>query len=248
MPESSYKNRRILVVDDEERMVRFIRLNLEHDGFRVTEAYRGAQAMDRLRNSLPDLVILDVMMPDVDGFEVLKMIREVSNVPVIMLTAKGEEDDRVRGLELGADDYITKPFSPRELVSRVRAVLRRTESATGITHGLIEVDDRLKIDFDRHEVWVEGKLVNLRPTEYRLLYHLVQNAGWVITHDQLLSNVWGYEYRDEPHYVRLYINYLRKKLEQDPANPQYILTERGTGYRFVDFRRNKAGENPPDGK
>jgi DNA-binding response OmpR family regulator len=242
MPESTIKNRRILVVDDEERMVRFIRLNLEHDGFRVTEAYRGAQAMDRLRSTLPDLVILDVMMPDIDGFEVLKLIREVSNVPVIMLTAKGEEDDRVRGLELGADDYITKPFSPRELVSRVRAVLRRTESSSGATHGLINVDDRLKIDFDRHEVWVDGKLVNLRPTEYRLLYHLVQNAGWVITHDQILSNVWGYEYRDEPHYVRLYINYLRKKLEKDPANPQYILTERGTGYRFVDFRRSKPGE------
>lgn len=242
MAESSFKNRRILVVDDEERMVRFIRLNLEHDGFRVTEAYRGSQAIDRLRSALPDLVLLDVMMPDIDGFEVLKMIREVSNVPVIMLTAKGEEDDRVRGLELGADDYVTKPFSPRELVSRVRAVLRRTEATSGTTHGLIEVDDRLKLDFDRHEIWVEGKLVNLRPTEYRLLYHLVQNAGWVISHDQLLANVWGYEYRDEPHYVRLYINYLRKKIEKDPANPQYILTERGVGYRFVDFHRKKVGE------
>ncbi|MGE5220799.1 MAG: response regulator transcription factor [Omnitrophica WOR_2 bacterium] len=223
-------------------MVRFIRLNLEHDGFRVTEAFRGAQAIDRLRSTLPDLVLLDIMLPDMDGFEVLKMIREVSNVPVIMLTAKGEEDDRVRGLELGADDYVTKPFSPRELVSRVRAVLRRTEATSGTTHGLIEVDDRLKLDFDRHEVWVDGKLVNLRPTEYRLLYHLVQNAGWVISHDQLLANVWGYEYRDEPHYVRLYINYLRKKLEKDPANPQYILTERGVGYRFVDFHRKKPDE------
>jgi two-component system KDP operon response regulator KdpE len=234
------KDRLILVVDDEERMVRFIRLNLEHDGFRVVEAYRGDQAIDKVRSSLPDLVLLDVMLPDIDGFEVLRIIREVSTVPVIMLTAKGEEDDRVRGLELGADDYITKPFSPRELSSRVKAVLRRTEGAGGATHGLIEVDDRLKIDFDRREVWVDGKLVNLRPTEYRLLYHLVQNAGWVISHDQLLSKVWGYEYRDEPHYVRLYINYLRKKLEEDPANPKYILTERGVGYRFVDFRRQKA--------
>jgi len=242
MVESSYKNRRILVVDDEERMVRFIRLNLEHDGFRVTEAFRGSQAIDRLRSSLPDLVLLDVMLPDLDGFEVLKMIREVSTVPVIMLTAKGEEDDRVKGLELGADDYITKPFSPRELVSRVRAVLRRTEAYAGSTHGLIEVDDRLRLDFDRHEVWVDNKLVNLRPTEYRLLYHLVQNAGWVISHDQLLANVWGYEYRDEPHYVRLYINYLRKKIEKDPANPVYILTERGVGYRFVDYNRKKADE------
>lgn len=238
MPEE-FERRRILVVDDEERMVRFIRMNLEHDGFLVVEAFNGKQAIDKLRESTPDLILLDVMMPDLDGFEVLETIREHSNVPVIMLTAKGEEDDRVKGLELGADDYVTKPFSPRELVSRVKAVLRRTEGATGSMHGLIEVDDRLKIDFDRREIWLEGKLVKLRPTEYRMLYHLVQNAGWVISHDQILTKVWGYEYRDEPHYVRLYINYLRQKLEKDPSNPQYILTERGVGYRFVDFRRDK---------
>jgi len=236
MPEE-LDRRRILVVDDEERMVRFIRLNLEHDGFQVSEAFNGKQAVQRLRDVNPDLILLDVMMPDLDGFEVLEMVREISNVPVIMLTAKGEEDDRVRGLEKGADDYVTKPFSPRELVSRVRAVLRRTEGATGSMHGLIEVDERLKIDFDRREVWLEGKIVKLRPTEYRLLFHLVQNAGWVVSHDQLLAKVWGYEYRDEPHYVRLYINYLRQKLEKDAANPKYILTERGVGYRFVDFRR-----------
>ncbi len=238
--DADLKRRKVLVVDDEERMVRFIRLNLEHDGFQVVDAFNGKQALEKLRDETPDLVLLDVMMPDLDGFEVLKMIREVSNVPAIMLTARGEEDDRVRGLELGADDYITKPFSPREMVSRVKAVLRRTEAAGGTMHGLIEVDDRLKIDFDRREIWLEGKLVKLRPTEYRLLYHLVQNAGWVLTHDQLLTRVWGYEYRDEPHYVRLYINYLRQKLEKDPANPQYILTERGVGYRFVDFRRERA--------
>ena len=238
--QDSFKDRRILVVDDEERMVRFIRLNLEHDGFHVFEAFNGKQAIDQIRSNLPDIVLLDVMMPDMDGFEVLGMIRESNTVPVIMLTAKGEEEDRVHGLELGADDYITKPFSPRELVSRVRAVLRRTEMTGASTHGLIEVDDRLKIDFDRHEVWVEGELVKLRPTEYRLLYHLVQNAGWVLTHDQILTKVWGYEYRDEPHYVRLYINYLRQKIEKDPANPKYILTERGVGYRFIDFRRDKA--------
>jgi two-component system KDP operon response regulator KdpE len=234
-----FKDRRILVVDDEKRMVGFIRLNLEYDGFQVSEAFNGTEAIKKIRSSLPDLILLDVMMPDMDGFEVLRIIREISNVPVIMLTAKGEEEDRVRGLEMGADDYVTKPFSPRELVSRVRAVLRRTEMTGGSTHGLIEVDDRLKIDFDRREVWVDGELVKLRPTEYRLLYHLVKNAGWVVTHDQLLAKVWGYEYRDEPHYVRLYINYLRKKLEKDPANPQYILTERGAGYRFVDFRRKQ---------
>jgi two-component system KDP operon response regulator KdpE len=232
-------NRRILVVDDEERMVRFIRLNLEHDGFQVIEAHKGGPVLDMIRTQLPDLVLLDIMLPDIDGFELLRLIREANSVPVIMLTAKGEEEDRVRGLELGADDYITKPFSPRELVSRVKAVLRRVEMMAGNAEGVIEVDDRFKIDFNRREVRVDGKLIQLRPTEYRLLYHLVQNAGWVLSHEQLLMKVWGYEYQDEPHYVRLYINYLRKKIEKDPANPQYILTERGAGYRFVDYRRKK---------
>lgn len=244
MGDESFKNRIILVVDDEERMARFIRLNLEHDGFQVVEAYRGMQAIQALRDKMPDLVILDVMMPDIDGFEVLKLIREISAVPVIMLTAKGEEDDRVKGLELGADDYVTKPFSPRELVSRVKAVLRRNETASGSMRDKIQVDERLRFDFGRREVWVNGELVKLRPTEYRLLYHLVQNAGWVLTYDQLLSKVWGYEYRDEPHYVRLYINYLRQKLEEDPANPKYILTERGVGYRFVDLHRAHSPSQP----
>jgi two-component system KDP operon response regulator KdpE len=237
MASAAPARRRILVVDDEPRMIRFIRLNLEHDGFDVVEATSGTQALAALRDRLPDLVLLDVMMPDMDGFETLRLLREISTVPVIMLTAKGEEDDRVHGLELGADDYITKPFSPRELVSRVRAVLRRTETPSPAAHEPLRVDDRLTIDFDRREVWVDGRQVKLRPTEYRLLYHLVQNAGWVVPHDQLLAKVWGYEYREETHYLRLYINYLRQKLELDPAHPQYILTERGVGYRFVDFRR-----------
>ena len=237
MDDANISNKLILVVDDEQRMVRFIRLNLEHDGFRVIEAYNGMQAIQSIRDSLPDLVLLDVMLPDLDGFEVLTLVREISTLPVIMLTAKGEEDDRVKGLELGADDYITKPFSPRELVSRVKAVIRRTEVLTSSTKDEFIVDDRLKIDFGRREVWVDGELIKLRPTEYRLLYHLVKNAGWVMTYDQILSKVWGYEYRDEPHYVRLYINYLRQKIEKDPSNPKYILTERGVGYRFVDLNR-----------
>ncbi|WP_322807371.1 response regulator transcription factor, partial [Thermanaerothrix sp.] len=149
MSDTSLRDRLILVVDDEEKMARFIRLNLEHDGFRVVEAHRGEEAIRVLRDALPDLVILDVMLPDMDGFEVLQLIREISQVPVIMVTAKGEEEDRIRGLELGADDYVTKPFSPRELVSRVRAVLRRTEMASPISKEVVEVDDRLKIDFGR---------------------------------------------------------------------------------------------------
>jgi DNA-binding response OmpR family regulator len=242
MVESSSRRRKVLVVDDEPRMIQFIRLNLEHDGFEVYEATSGPQALEKMRDRLPDLILLDVMMPDLDGFETLRLIREISTVPVIMLTAKGEEDDRVRGLELGADDYITKPFSPRELVSRVRAVLRRTEMPGQALHELIEVDHRLRIDFDRREVWVDEELVKLRPTEYRLLYHLVQNAGWVVPHEQLLAKVWGYEYQDETHYLRLYINYLRQKLERDPSDPEYIQTERGVGYRFVDYRRKTTAE------
>ncbi len=242
MNKSEMQNPMILIVDDEERMVRFIRLNLEQDGFSTAEANSGMEAMQKLRDQLPDLMLLDVMLPDIDGFEVLSMVREISSIPVIMLTAKGEEEEKIRGLELGADDYITKPFSPRELVSRIRAVLRRAESISSASaRDIIEVDDSLKLDFGRREVWLKGKLIKLRPTEYRLLYHLVQNAGWVMTYDQILTKVWGYEYRDEPHYVRLYINYLRQKLEEDPANPKYILTERGVGYRFVDYKKQGKG-------
>lgn len=233
----------ILVVDDEERIARMIRMNLEHDGYSVIEAYNGNQALEAVRTKMPNLIIMDVMMPGLDGYETLERLREFSQIPVIMVTAKGEEEDRIHGLELGADDYVTKPFSPRELMSRVKAVLRRTEGSVPGSTGpgdVIRVDDRLKIDFGKREVWVDGELVKLRPTEYRLLYHLVQNAGWVMTFEQLLAKVWGYEYRDETHYVRLYINYLRQKIEKDPSNPQYILTERGVGYRFVDYKRNQG--------
>lgn len=232
------EKQRVLVVDDEPRMITFIRMNLELEGFQVVEAHDGLGALEAIRRQLPDLVLLDVMMPRLDGFEVLRMLREFSTVSVIMLTAKGEEDDRVRGLELGADDYVTKPFSPRELISRVRAVLRRTEITTSAPESaVLKIDDRLSIDWNRREVIVAGERLKLRPTEYRLLYHLTENAGWTVPHEQLLAKVWGYEYRDETHYVRLYVNYLREKIEEDPANPRYILTERGVGYRFVDFRR-----------
>jgi two-component system KDP operon response regulator KdpE len=229
---------RILVVDDEPRMIRFIRMNLELEGFTVFEASDGVQALKQVRDVLPDLLILDVMMPELDGFETLRDLREFSSVPVIMLTARGEEDDRVKGLELGADDYVTKPFSPRELVSRVKAVLRRAETATPVSKAPIKVDENLRLDFDRREVYVKDQLIKLRPTEFRLLYHLVSNAGWVVPHDQLLAKVWGYEYRDETHYLRLYINYLRQKIEADPAKPKYILTERGVGYKFLDYKND----------
>ncbi len=234
------ENKTILVVDDEPRMIGFIRMNLELEGYQVIEAHNGLEALEAIRTKLPDLVLLDVMMPELDGFETLRMLREFSDVPVIMLTAKGEENDKVYGLELGADDYVTKPFGPRELSSRIKAVLRRVQTPSP-EEAILKIDDRLSVDFNRREVIVEGKRIKLRPTEYRLLYHLIENAGWTVPHDQLLQKVWGYEYRDEAHYVRLYVNYLREKIEEDPSNPRYILTERGVGYRFVDFR-NKEHE------
>ncbi len=232
--------KRVLVVDDEPRMIGFIRMNLELEGYQVIEAHDGLQAMEAVRTQLPDLILLDVMMPNLDGFETLRMLREFSSVPVIMLTAKGEEDDKVLGLGLGADDYVTKPFGPRELSSRVKAVLRRADMPNAPESAILKIDDRLSVDFNRREVIVAGQHIKLRPTEYRLLYHLIENAGWTVPHEQLLAKVWGYEYRDETHYVRLYVNYLREKIEEDPANPRYILTERGVGYRFVDFKRESG--------
>jgi len=239
MPEESKKL--ILVVDDEPRMIQFIRMNLELEGYRVTQASNGLEALDKVRDELPDLVILDVMMPEMDGFETLRLLRQVSSVPVIMLTVKADEDDKVKGLNLGADDYITKPFSTRELSSRVQAVLRRTEAPAPASSGksILKIDDYLQVDFSRRLVYAGGREVKLRPTEYRLLYHLINNAGWVMTHENLLSKVWGYEYRQESQYVRLYIRYLRQKIEPDPDHPRYILTERGVGYRFVDWKQSE---------
>ena len=232
--------KRILVVDDEPRMRRFVHMNLDLEGYEVIEADNGLSALVKVRDGEPDLVVLDVMMPDLDGFETLARIREVSAVPVIMLTVKADEEDRIRGLDLGADDYVTKPFSPRELSSRIRAVLRRVEPAKpGVGEPLV-IDDDLAIDFSRRTVIVRGEQVKLRPTEYRLLQQLVENAGWIVPQEVLLSKAWGPEYRDDNQLLRLYITYLRKKIEPDPANPRYILTERGVGYRFVDYKRNQA--------
>ncbi|HEY5001812.1 MAG TPA: response regulator transcription factor [Ktedonobacteraceae bacterium] len=225
----------ILIVDDEPRIRDLVRMNLEMEHYSVIEASNGIEALDQLREKLPDLVMLDVMMPEMDGFETLRAIREVSTVPVVMLTVRQSEQDRIRGLDLGADDYLAKPFSPRELLSRIRALLRRSFMAPPSHKTEIIVDPDLKIDFSRHEVIVRGQKVVLRPTEYRLLYHLVSNAGHLLTHETLLSKVWGREYRDEAHYLRLYITYLRQKIEKDPAHPKYILTERGIGYRFKEL-------------
>lgn len=232
--------KRILVVDDEPRMRRFVRMNLDLEGYDVIEADNGLTALSKVRDEMPDLVLLDVAMPELDGFETLEHIREVSAVPVIMLTVKSDEEDRIRGLDLGADDYVTKPFSPRELLSRIRAVLRRVEPAKSSMEEPLMVDEDLQIDFPRRAVIARGEHIKLRPTEYRLLSHLVDNAGWIVPQETLLAKVWGPEYRDDNQLLRLYITYLRKKIEPDPANPRYILTERGVGYQFVDYKKHQS--------
>jgi len=231
------QDKTILVVDDEPRIIEAVSMNLDLEGYQVSGASNGYEALQKLTEDLPDLIILDVMMPKMDGFETLRKIREISTAPVIMLTVKGEEIDKVKGLDLGADDYVTKPFSPKELVSRVQAALRRVEMPTPAPKTEIQIDDSLSIDFSRRKVLVRGKEVHLRPTEYRLLYHLVSNAGHILTHETLLRRVWGHEYRDEDHYIWLYITYLRQKLEEDPKHPKYILGERGIGYRFREFEK-----------
>ena len=232
----SNEKQRILIVDDEARIRRLERMNLELEGFEVIEAPDGFVALDRVREDLPSLVVMDVAMPQMDGFETLRLLREISSVPVIMVTVKAEVSDRIHGLDLGADDYMTKPFNPQEMVSRIRAVLRRTEDRSPSTQELIRVDDVLSIDLGRREVIVNGERIKLRPTEYRLLYHLVQNAGRIVPRETLMARVWGPEYRDEHQLLRVYITYLRQKIEPDPAHPRYIMNEPGVGYSFVDFK------------
>ena len=235
------EKRTIMVVDDEPHIVRFTAMNLEVEGYNVVTAENGARALETLDAGHPvDLVVLDVMMPEMDGFETLRRIRSESSVPVIFVTVRGDEADRVAGLDLGADDYITKPFSPRELASRIRALFRRAdlsmiEAAEPPRLQEVVVDDWLTINFDQSMVLAGGEGMHLRPTEYRLLYQLVSNPGQLLTHDTLLERVWGPEYRGEHQYVRTYVTYLRQKLERDPRNPEYILSERGLGYRFRDL-------------
>ena len=236
MADGHGQGRRILVVDDEPDLRDAVRVYLEMQGYIVLQAADGAEAVSKVRTLLPDLVVLDVMMPVLDGMAALREIRSQSSIPVIMLTVKGDEDDKVQALRLGADDYVTKPFSQRELAARIESVLRRSSQAGALPQDTIVVDDDLTIDFARNRVALRGQEQTLTATEHRLLYHLVSNAGRLLPFEALLARVWGPEYRGENHYVRLYVSYLRDKIEPDPAHPRYILTEKGLGYRFVDLR------------
>ena len=224
---------KILIVDDETDVVKLVRMSfqVQEPTWETIPAYDGQEALAIFEQEQPDLVLLDIMMPEVTGFDVLKELRRFSDVPVIMLTAKGDEIDKAMGLNLGADDYVTKPFGHLELLARVKAVLRRAQGMP-LTHELPFSSGDIHVDFERRQVIVDGQPVSLTGTEYRLLYHLVRNAGQVLTHENLLANVWGREYTDEIHYLKVYISRLRNKLEKDPHNPHYILTEYGVGYWF----------------
>lgn len=219
----------ILVVDDDTRMQRLLRVNLERAGYAVETTDSGAVALERAEIEPPDLILLDVMMPLRDGLTCLARLREFSDVPAILLTAKGEERDKVQGLDLGADDYLTKPFAPAELLACVRAVLRRRAPSTGAAPTTITAGD-LSLNLARRRVLRSGQEIKLTPTEYKLLYELATNRGRVLLHGDLLARVWGPEYRDAVDYLWTYVRYLRNKLEPDPAHPRYILSEPGVGY------------------
>jgi len=220
----------ILAVDDEPHVLKLLKANLESSGYKVLTAADGEQAIRMVEDELPDLVILDLMLPKMDGYAVCRHIREFSAVPVIMLTARSAQVDLVHGFELGADDYLTKPFSITELLVRVQAVLRRSKWPEEIVSHQDFRTGPITIDFAQHRVTVDGEPVKLTPTEYRLLTYMASNANRVIMHRELLRAVWGPEYGEETEYLRVYIRYLRQKLEPDPSHPQYLLTQPGAGY------------------
>jgi two-component system KDP operon response regulator KdpE len=226
---------RVLVIDDAPDVIESVRLGftLQWREVEVLGAGAGEQGLDLVEQQKPDLVLLDIGLPDLDGYEVLRQIRAFSDVPVMMLTARDDTLDLVKGLELGADDYVTKPFNHLELLARVKAVLRRLDMPAPATRIPSFRSGELEMDFARQEVRLAGQLVELTPTEYKLLYHLVRNAGYVLTHGTLLAKVWGREYVDEVDYLRVYVRRLREKLGDDPEHPQFIRTERGLGYRFM---------------
>lgn len=224
--------RTVLVVDDEKALRDFVRRNLEVRHFRVLTAANGLEALAAFDGERVDLVILDIMMPHLDGMETTRRIRESSTVPIIILTALGEETEKVQAFDLGADDYLTKPFGVGELLGRIKAVLRRTHWAEPAeAEGLLERGE-IRVDLASHQVTVRGTPISLTPTEFNLLIYMMRNPGKVLPHRAVLQHVWGNEYGHEAEYLRVYMGRLRRKIETDPLNPRYLITEHGIGYRF----------------
>ena len=227
--------KKILVVDDEPAQLRLVNQVLSHHGYKVLQANNGQESLRIVFEEKPDLVLLDVMMPGIDGWQTCSCLREITDIPIIMLTGKrNSEDDVVRGLECGADEYLSKPVGNRELLARVRSALRRAEQPSYLEkkEKIIFSDDYLSVDVDERKVEVNGEKLKLTPREFRLLALLIENAGRVMTHQQVLENVWGWEYLDDVDYVRIYVSHVRQKIEPDPSQPRYILTEPGVGYSF----------------
>ena len=220
----------VLLVEDEAQMRRFLRAALPSRGYRLVEAEKGAEAVPLTTSHNPELVLLDLGLPDVDGLEVTKRLREFSTVPIIVLSARGREDDKVAALDAGADDYVTKPFGMNELLARMRVAARHRHGQEA-AEPVLELSG-LRIDFPKHEVWREDEQLKLTPLEFKLLASLARNAGKVLTHRQLLKDVWGPTHTADTHSLRVYMASLRKKLERDPADPKYLLTEPGVGYRL----------------
>lgn len=234
----------VLVVDDEPRILRFVRTELESDGYRVLVASSGRQAIELHDSERPALVILDLIMPDMDGFEVLRRIRVSARTPVIVLTARASDVDKIRGLDLGADDYLTKPFNPEELAARMRAVLRRSQTGTPLVMRQIFTFDNLHVDLERRRVTVDGNDVSLSPTEWQLLANLLQNAGRVILHEDLLGMTWGPEYRNDLQYLRVWVSRLRRKLGESSNQPGLIKTVPGVGYTIREPDEAHTADGP----
>jgi two-component system KDP operon response regulator KdpE len=225
---------KLLIIEDDTDLVKALDLYLSRAGYSVATATNGLEGLQKLYNEHPDIVLLDIAMPKMDGWEVCRRIREMSDVPIVILTARVQEDERVKGLKLGADDYVVKPFSLKELEARLEAVLRRSRGAKPVKEGIVFANEELVIDADRLMVTRNGQHVDLTPTELRLLLLLAENESRVLTHRQILERIWGAEYADDVDYVKLFVYRLRRKIEADPENPRYILSERGIGYRFVN--------------
>ncbi len=223
----------ILLVDDDPQLIRLVRANLESVGYRVLIAMDAPSALEIVNMEMPDMIILDIMLPGIDGYELCQRIREFSTTPIIMLTAKVEDVDKVKGLKLGADDYLTKPFSVQELLARIEVVLRRSGPSEEAKAPRIFTSGDITVDFVQHRVTVREQEVTLTPIEYKLLSQLVSNADRVMLHRELLTRVWGDEYQNELEYLRAYIRHLRQKIEEDPHQPKYILSKAGSGYIFV---------------
>ncbi|MBT3239499.1 MAG: response regulator transcription factor [Chloroflexi bacterium] len=225
-------NNRVLIVDDEDSLLRFMKRNLEVRNFKVHSASNGLEALAIFEKESIDLIILDVMMPHMDGLETLSRIREYSKVPIVVLSALGEEQDKVKALNLGADDYLTKPFGVDELLARVHAVIRRSSWVEFANAQGQVVQGDLVADLDRHEIQVRGEVVDFTPTEFNLLVFFMRNTNRLLTHERILKAVWGPEYGQEAEYLRVYIGRLRQKIEVDPIKPRYLRTERGVGYIY----------------